>query len=275
MLLEKETKIGLLSKKEQNALEISTNPQMNTTTMKENLMKLWSMLNTPVEEKVTQLIELFDQISPYIPPINSTTTMPQTLYPLAPTFVNKYLEIESKLSGRLPITKLLTHKQYLAFKYKNIHSQINSNNPNQDTNTKLLHVLQQELSELNNLLANSIKAYEDEFKESYYTTGTNTNNVTNNNSNEYTQYMEHENSTNNTNNMNNSTNGISKLSLASNISTNLKKSSKLNQNTANSPNLNQNSMNRTSSSPTMLSNSNNSNGGNVGANRLVFNRTTN
>ena len=79
--------------------------------MKETLLRLWSSLNNPVEEKINTLIDMFDSLGVSTTPsgsgssslTNTTTNMNNILLS---EFVKKYQQVEKKLTARLPISKV-------------------------------------------------------------------------------------------------------------------------------------------------------------------------
>jgi len=169
-LLEKEAKLGLVNQQVINHVLVNNvnshvnSSSLNTATVKENLIKLWATLNTSPEEKITMLLSLFDCVQGPVSADDGTPTA------LCPAFINKYLEIEAKLTARMPINKLLAHKQLLEFKLKNAQALANNtaNTTEYEANAKVVAILTQELVDLVQLLNASIRAYEEEHKESYF-----------------------------------------------------------------------------------------------------------
>lgn len=169
-LLEKESKLGLVSHQLMNKVLVNNvhshvnTSNLNTTMVKENLNKLWSTLNTTAEEKISVLLSLFDCVQGPVSADDSTPTA------LSPAFINKYLEIEAKLTARIPISKLLTHKQLLEFKLRNAQAMMSNTNNTSDyeANAQVVGILNQELIDLVQLLNASIRAFEEDYKESYF-----------------------------------------------------------------------------------------------------------
>ncbi len=170
LLLEKEAKLGVVNQQVLNTVLVNNvnshvdSSGMSTNSMKDNLKKLWATLDTSPEEKLAMMISLFDCVQGPVSAENATPTA------LSPALINKYIEIEAKLTARLPINKLLTHKQLLEFKLKNAQVIMNNaaNTVDYEANSKICAMLSQELVDLNALLNVSLTAYQEDHRESYF-----------------------------------------------------------------------------------------------------------
>lgn len=112
--------------------------------LREELTKKWTEQGTPIEERLEVLMNMLD----------AATVTPQ--------MVDRYEAVVSKLSARLPITQMMSRKQYLEYKIK-----LSQRAGSTGNNEQVLVELTSELSSLQASIAQATREYERRYSERF------------------------------------------------------------------------------------------------------------